>query len=122
VSNGSGPKPFANGAMSELTMNLPLGRLGSRLASRMAIVTSTLVLLGACTTIKLNHDNTNTITYKGSPEVGQQLATRACRKAGERSAIIISTVNKDPSLPPGTGRQVMTFRCSSDEAPAANSR
>jgi hypothetical protein len=77
------------------------------------------IALTACTTIKLNHDNTNSITYKGGPDVGQQLATRACRKAGERSAVIISTVNKDPSLPEGTGRQVMTFRCSSNErAPA----
>nr|AQQ74416.1 hypothetical protein [uncultured bacterium] len=98
-------------------MNLPAARLGWRAA----IAAPMLVLLGACTTIKLNHDNTNSITYKGGPEVGQQLATRACRKAGERSAIIISTVNKDPSLPPGTGRQVATFRCSSDEAPATNS-
>lgn len=73
------------------------------------------IALTACTTIKLNHDNTNSITYKGGPDVGQQLATRACRKAGERSAVIISTVNKDPSLPEGSGRQVTTFRCSSDQ-------
>ena len=73
------------------------------------------IALAACTTIKLNHDNTNSITYKGGPDVGQQLATRACRKAGERRAVIISTINKDPSLPEGTGRQVTTFRCSSDE-------
>jgi|GEM_PF-1343987 hypothetical protein len=71
--------------------------------------------LGACTTIKLNHDNTNTITYRGGPEVGLELATRACRKAGETSAIIISTMNKDPSLPPGKGRQVSIFRCTSAE-------
>lgn len=79
-----------------------------------------LIMLGACTTIKLNHGNTNTITYRGTPEKGQQLATRACRKAGERRAIVISTINKDASLPDGKGRQVATFRCtSSDErAPA----
>jgi hypothetical protein len=82
--------------------------------SRIILLAAALALVG-CTTIKLNHDNTNSITYNGGPEVGQQLATRACRKAGERSAVIISTVNKDPSLPEGTGRQVTTFRCSSDE-------
>lgn len=76
-----------------------------------------LTVLVACTTIKLNDDNTNSITYKGTPEEGLQLATRACRKAGERTAIIISTVNKDPSLPEGTGRQVATFRCTSAEPP-----
>ncbi len=77
-------------------------------------------ILAACTTVKLNHDNTNSITYSGGPEVGQNLATRACRRAGEPRAIIISTINKDPSLPPGTGRQVMTFRCSSDTKPASS--
>lgn len=78
------------------------------------------LICGACTTVKLNHDNTNTITYSGGPEVGLDLATRACRKAGERRAIVISTINKDASLPEGTGRQVMTFRCSSSEGgPAA---
>ena len=84
--------------------------------SRIILLTAAIALT-ACTTIKLNHGNTNSITYKGGPEVGQQLATRACRKAGERSAVIISTVNKDPSLPEGTGRQVTTFRCSSDDRP-----
>lgn len=77
------------------------------------------LIFSACTTVKLNHDNTNTITYSGGPEVGLDLATRACRKAGERRAIIISTINKDASLPEGTGRQVTTFRCSSSEGPAA---
>ena len=71
--------------------------------------------LGACTTIKLNHDNTNTITHKGGAEEGKRLADRACGKAGEARAIIVSTVNKDPSLPEGTGRQMTTFRCTSDK-------
>lgn len=74
-------------------------------------------VLAACTSVKLNRDNTSTITYSGGPEVGLDLATRACRKAGERSAAIISTVNKDLSLPPGEGRQVTTFRCYSGEPP-----
>lgn len=77
-----------------------------------------ILICTACTTIKLNHDNTNTITYRGGPEVGLNLATRACRKAGERRAIIISTINKDASLPDGTGRQVTTFRCTSSEGGA----
>jgi hypothetical protein len=82
---------------------------------RMSVLLAVAVLIAACTTVKLNHDNTNTITYRGGPEVGLDLATRACRKAGERTAIIISTINKDPSKPPGTGRQVTTFRCTSAE-------
>ena len=69
--------------------------------------------LTACTTIKLNDDNTNTITHKEGVSVSQQLADRACRSAGERRAVIISTINKDPSLPEGKGRQVTTFRCTS---------
>lgn len=79
---------------------------------------SALLLLsaaGGCTTIKLNDDNTNTITHKAGAEMGQQLGDRACRRAGERRAVIISTVNKDPSLPEGEGRQVTTFRCTSSE-------
>lgn len=73
--------------------------------------------LGACTTVKLKGD-TNSITYSGGPEVGMDLATRACRKAGEKRAIIISTINKDASLPEGTGRQVTTFRCTSSDPQA----
>jgi hypothetical protein len=79
------------------------------------ILIAGVLMFSACTTVKLNGDNTNTITYNGGPEVGMDLATRACRKAGERRAIIISTINKDASLPEGTGRQVTTFRCSSSE-------
>ncbi len=79
------------------------------------LIAACLLICSACTTVKLNHDNTNTITYSGGPEVGMKLATRACRKAGEQRAIIISTINKDASLPDGTGRQVTTFRCTSSE-------
>jgi hypothetical protein len=78
--------------------------------------------LSACTTIKLNHDNTNTITHKGGAVEGKKLADRACQKAGEASAIVISTVNKDASLPDGQGRQMTTFRCSSDKQPATPTR
>ena len=72
-------------------------------------------MIGACTTIKIGKDDTSTIVYTGGADVGMNLATRACRKAGQRSAEIISTVNKDPALPAGTGRQVSTFRCSAAE-------
>lgn len=72
-------------------------------------------ILGACTTLKIGPGDTSSITYEGTPDVGNDLATRACRKAGQQSAEIISTVNKDAALPPGTGKQVVTFRCSSVE-------
>jgi hypothetical protein len=67
----------------------------------------------ACATVKINHDGTNTITH-ASEANGKQLADRACKDAGEHSAIDVVTINKDASLPPGTGRQTTTFRCSSD--------
>ena len=84
-------------------------------ASRWLFSLLVLGALGGCTTIKLNDDNTNTITHKAGAGVGQQLGDRACRRAGERRAVIISTMNKDPSLPEGEGRQVTTFRCTSSE-------
>jgi hypothetical protein len=80
------------------------------------------VALSACTTIKLNHDNTNTIGHSGGAAEGKRLADRACAKAGETSAVIVSTANKDASLPAGEGRQLTTFRCSSDVRPAAPSQ
>ena len=67
--------------------------------------------LSACTTVKINHDDTNTISHEGGAETGKQLAERACKKAGGQSADVVSTVNKDTSLPPGTGKQLTTFRC-----------
>jgi len=71
------------------------------------------VVFSACTVVKIGKGDTNTIQHEGGAEEAQNLATRACRRAGGQSAEIISTVNKDPSLPPGTGKQVTTFRCSS---------
>ncbi len=68
-------------------------------------------LLSACTTVRINHDDTTSITHQGDAAAGEQLAERACRKAGRQKAVLVSTVNKDASLPPGTGRQVTTFRC-----------
>ncbi|HEY4369126.1 MAG TPA: hypothetical protein VGN07_17965 [Steroidobacteraceae bacterium] len=76
-----------------------------------------LCTVSACTTIKINPGDTETIVYEGGVDVANDLTTRACRKAGQRSAEIISTVNKDPKLPAGTGRQVTTFRCSAAEPP-----
>ena len=73
------------------------------------------IALGACTTIKLNNDNTTTITHEGGAAEGKKLADRACQKAGENSAVIVSTINKDPSQPEGSGRQETTFRCTSDK-------
>lgn len=72
-----------------------------------------LTLLGACTVIKINEGDSETIEYEGDATVAADLTNRACRRAGQQSAEIISTVNKDASLPPGKGRQVTTFRCSS---------
>lgn len=66
----------------------------------------------ACTIVKINPDDTTTIEHDGGAEVAKDLSNRACRRAGQQSAEIISTVNKDASLPDGTGKQVTTFRCS----------
>jgi hypothetical protein len=72
------------------------------------------VLLGsACTVVKFNEGDTTTIEHEGGADVAKDLSARACRKAGQSSAEIVSTVNKDPELPAGTGKQVTTFRCSS---------
>lgn len=73
------------------------------------------VIVSACTTIKINPGDTETIEYEGGVEVAKDLTTRVCRRAGQRSAEIISTVNKNPALPAGTGKQVTTFRCSAVE-------
>ena len=73
-------------------------------------------LTSACTMVRINSDDTSTIEHKGGIEVGRDLANRACRKAGQQSAEIISTVNKDPEAPPETGKQVTTFRCTAGPA------
>jgi hypothetical protein len=69
-------------------------------------------LLTSCTMVRINSDDTSTIEHKGGVEEGRNLADRACRRAGQQSAEILSTVNKNPEDPPGTGKQVTTFRCS----------
>ena len=70
------------------------------------------LVVGACTMIKLGPGDNTTLEHEGGADVAKDLATRACRRAGQQSAEIISTVNKNPDLPAGTGKQVTTFRCS----------
>jgi len=79
--------------------------------SRLAALWSIFIILNGCTTIKINADDTSTIEYEGGAEVANDLTTRACRRAGQQTAEIISTVNKDSTLPAGSGKQVATFRC-----------
>ena len=74
-------------------------------------VLSLLMILSGCTTIKINADDTSTIEYEGGAEVARDLTTRACRRAGQQTAEIIATANKDPAMPAGSGKQVATFRC-----------
>ena len=82
---------------------------------RSAVLSALCVVIGACTTIKVNKDDTSTIEHEGGVEVAKDLTTRACVRAGQKSAEVISTVNKDPALPAGSGKQVTTFRCSAAE-------
>ena len=82
---------------------------------RSALLPALFVVFGACTTIKINPDDTQTIEHEAGVEVARDLTMRACQRAGQKSADIISTVNKDAALPAGTGKQVTTFRCSAAE-------
>lgn len=83
---------------------------------RVDLLLAVILLAGGCTMVRINSDDTSTIEHKGGVETGRDLADRACRRAGQQSAEIISTVNKDPEAPPGTGKQVTTFRCSAGPA------
>ena len=74
-----------------------------------ALLVATVLFAGGCTVVKIGKGDTNTITHDPGEE--KDLTSRACRKAGNQNAEIISTVNKDANLPPGTGRQITTFRC-----------
>jgi len=82
---------------------------------RSAVLSLLCVVIGACTTVKINKDDTSTIEHEVGVGVAKDLTTRACLRAGQKSAEIISTVNKDPALPAGSGKQVTTFRCSAAE-------
>ena len=72
--------------------------------------------LSACTTFNLGSEST-TVEHEGGVEVAQDLANRACQRVGEPGAEVLSTVNKNPDLPPGSGTQVSTFRCSAGVRP-----
>jgi hypothetical protein len=78
---------------------------------RSALLLAVGVILGACTTVKIGGGDTSVIEHEAGAGVAEDLTTRACRRAGQQGAEIVSTVNKDPALPAGTGRQVTTFRC-----------
>jgi hypothetical protein len=81
---------------------------------RLAVLLAACALFtSACTVVKINKDDTTTMEHEGGAEVAKDLANRACRRGGQRSAEIVSTVNKNSALPPGNGKQVTTFRCSS---------
>jgi hypothetical protein len=79
--------------------------------TRSAVLLSLCVALAACTTVRINGDDTSTIVHDPGADVAKDLTTRACQRAGQQTSEIISTVNKDPDLPAGTGKQVTTFRC-----------
>lgn len=81
--------------------------------TRTSTLLAACVLLSACTTVKINPGDTNSIEHEGGVEAGKDLAARACDKAGGQRAEVVSTVNKKSDLPPGTGQQVTTFRCAS---------
>jgi hypothetical protein len=68
-------------------------------------------LLSGCAVVKINPDSTDTVEHGGGPDVGKDLAGRACRKAKAVRAEVLSTVKKDESAPEGKGRYLTTFRC-----------
>jgi hypothetical protein len=74
-----------------------------------ALLAASALITGGCTVVKIGKGDTNTITH--APGAEKDLTSRACRRAGNQNAEIISTVNEDASLPAGTGKQVTTFRC-----------
>lgn len=78
---------------------------------RSAVLLTLGVALASCTTIKISDGDTSVIEHAAGVGVAEDLATRACLRAGQQDAEIMSTVNKDSALPAGTGRQVTTFRC-----------
>jgi hypothetical protein len=78
---------------------------------RTLLLAAVLLAMSGCTVIKIDKGDTQTIEHKEGEGVAQDLANRACSKAGRQIAEIVSTMNKDASRPPGTGKQVTTFRC-----------
>ena len=85
--------------------------------TRSAVLLCFCVAFAACTTVKINGDDTSTIEHEAGAEVAKDLTTRVCQRASQQGSEIISTVNKDPDLPAGTGKQVTTFRCVAAKQP-----
>lgn len=75
----------------------------------MAVLAVCALFATGCTVVKIGKGDTNTITH--APGEEKDLTSRACRKAGNQTAEIVSTVNEDANLPAGTGKQITTFRC-----------
>jgi|SRR4051794_13341323 hypothetical protein len=86
--------------------------VGNQHARNLAGLMIGFALLAGCTMVHLNGDATNSITYTGDADVGRDYAMRACRKGSQNSVEVVSIKNKDESLPPGQGRQIITFKCS----------
>ena len=65
--------------------------------TRLAVLLAACILFtSACTIVRINDDDTTTIEHEAGADVAKDLSTRACRRSGQQSAEIISTVNKDP--------------------------
>ena len=75
----------------------------------MAVLAVCALFATGCTVVKIGKGDTNTITH--APGEEKDLTSRACRKAGNQTAEIVSSVNEDAYLPAGTGKQITTFRC-----------
>ena len=75
----------------------------------MAVLAVCALFATGCTVVKIGKGDTNTITH--APGEEKDLTSRACRKAGNQTAEIVSTVNEDANLPAGAGKQITTFRC-----------
>jgi hypothetical protein len=99
-------------------MEAPMKQIAT-LRSQSSWLSIVVIALGACaaflvgcTMVHINGDATNSIEYKGDESVGRDYAMRACRKGSQNSVEVVSIVNKDETLPPGQGRQIITFKCS----------
>lgn len=83
---------------------------------RVILVSACILAMSACTTIKIDKGDTTTIEHTGGATEAKALADRACHRAGSGVGEVVSTANKDPSLPAGTGKQVTTFRCTTNRS------
>jgi hypothetical protein len=46
-----------------------------------------------------------------SADRARTLAAKSCAQAGKQDAQLVTSVNKNPALPAGSGVQVSTYRC-----------